>query len=89
MTDNAIKNLVAAIILQAVKDWDTLMRKNVEICRPQQGKMTVSFDEIRKFFKSEYGQSLCVSVNLSADDILAKLEKRLAQNKPIDELLAI
>ena len=54
-----MRNLVAAIIYVAVCDW----------------KIANKHDEIREFFRSDYGQFLCDCIDMSATIILEKLEK--------------
>lgn len=72
----SIKMLIANIIRMAVKDWATTPENTVQT----NGKMTVSRDEIRKFFKEErwkgekWAETLCDALCVRADKLLDKLE---------------
>lgn len=66
-----VRNFVAAIIHQSV--YDCCKQPNM---RP----------EIRDFFKSQYGQELCETINLSAKVILAKLEDEKVNKRYLKEV---
>ena len=59
-------DLAAGIILNAIDDWKDLIRKNAK---------HQSYNEIRKFFRSEWGKYLCSESGVDAEIILDNLEK--------------
>lgn len=83
MTQNeAYGELAHAVIAQAVKDWRMLCQY---ILNPK-GYMeavaqNVTFDSLRKFFKSEWCDSLCW--NVSAKGILYRLERELEETQDL------
>lgn len=82
------KNLATSIVLQAVKDWNGLM-KGQKFTYPTQYRtkhspIKVSFKEIRKFFNNEYGEYICDSIRYDAQRLLGELERRKADNEIID-----
>lgn len=62
MKDNpkVMRDFVSAIILQAIADYYKKPHRR---------------DEVRQFFKSEWGWHLCSALELDAADILNKLER--------------
>ena len=65
--DAALKNLAEAIILQAVEDWRRLCEKILaeKVENPVLFEFydTISFPELRQFFKSEWCALLCGNVD--------------------------
>ena len=55
-----MKDFVSAIISQAIADY---------VKKPHRR------DEVRQFFKSEWGNTLCSHLDLNANEILDKLER--------------
>lgn len=79
MTQNeAYGELAHAIVEQAVKDWRMLCQKMLSP-KGYMDRITqdITFDSLRKFFKSEWCETLCW--NVSAKGILYWLEKELAE----------
>lgn len=66
-----IRNFVAAIINKAIFDW----------CRHQKRR-----DEIREFFQSDWGKECCEALDLSATDILDKLENSKINQRVLEEV---
>lgn len=65
-----MKELCAAVVLKAVQDWKEESRR----------------DELRSFFNSKWGDFYCSTLNLSAKDILAKLEANEVNTKILEEV---
>lgn len=55
-----MRDFVSAIILQAIADYHEKSHRR---------------DEVRQFFKSEWGEYLCSALELDAADILNKFER--------------
>lgn len=64
--EDAYRNLANAIVVQAVKDWRKLCKKQ---------EPSDKFIGLRQFFKSEWGKTLCGKVD--PQYILRKLEEEL------------
>lgn len=79
MTQNeAYGELAHAVIAQAVKDWRMLCQALIDKKSYMNGiTQNVTFKSLRKFFKSEWCETLCW--NVSAKGILYWLEKELAE----------
>lgn len=69
-----MRSLAAAIILQAVEDWRRLCKG-----KKQDGK--VNFNELRRFFKSEWFVALASEVKLSPAEVLRRLDTERKGNK--------
>lgn len=67
-TKEEARQLISAIVLQAVEDWRTLIRESAK---------DKDYDEIREFFRSKWGEMLCDELQLDASFILRKLEREL------------
>lgn len=65
-----MKELCATVVLKAVQDWKIEERR----------------DELRSFFNSKWGDFYCSTLNLSAKDILAKLEANEVNTKILEEV---
>ncbi len=66
----AIREFAAGIIAQTVKDWKTLIEKKA---------CAAKFNEIRRFFYSDWGYMLCDTIDMSPDVVLEKLEQKRRQ----------
>lgn len=60
------KELAMAIIDQAIKDWRHLIKKDA---------YNQKYNELRRFFKSEWAKQLCDELGIEAKDILNLLEE--------------
>lgn len=65
-----MRNVLAAIISKAMTDW----------CNNAEMR-----DEIREFFTSEWGIEICDMLELSAKEILRKLENGEINTQGLDE----
>jgi len=71
--EDAFKNLACAIVIQAIEDWRSLCRKN---------KPHTSFAGLRRFFKSNWCDTLCVNTDpLLILNILERERKAAAKQK--------
>ena len=75
--DYAWKRLGAAIVLQAVRDWQLLCKQGKKYMT--RNEYPVSLTEIRQFLKSEYALRICIGIEPS--EILRKLEEEHNENK--------
>lgn len=76
-----VRSLAAGIVLQAIRDWKRIVSaeisqhhtliKQKEI--PHYGAET--YDTIRKFFNSDYGEMLCESIGRNAGNCLSWCEQ--------------
>lgn len=73
-TLNPARNAAAAIILKAVEDWESL-------CKGKKPQTDCNYNELRRFFKSEWADMLASELDLSAIDILRQLEKQRKESK--------
>ena len=71
MNDYGARQLCAAIVLQAVRDW-RLLCKHGKKCMTR-NEYPVSLTEIRQFLNSEYALEICIGIEPS--EILRKLEE--------------
>lgn len=70
-----------AIVAQAVRDWRSLIMKRAwEVKRPN-NTAVMGFEELRRFFRSDYALLLLVGSPLDPLDILDDLEEELARAK--------
>lgn len=79
--NTAALNLAAAIIEAAVADWRKLIKKKK--FDVHYGSFT-SFDELRRFFKSDWCAFLLQYFSITPDRILAKLEEELQDSLQAD-----
>lgn len=74
--EQAYGELAYAVIVQAGRDWDALIKQEL---RPTKGsqisRTTTTFDSLRQFFKSEWCEILCVGMD--PKKVLAELEREL------------
>ncbi len=68
-----VEELAAGIVDQAVKDWRALIRDNKTVSGNK--GLVISFNELRRFFKSAWCKLL---IDTDPLIILAQLEKELA-----------
>lgn len=80
--DNVWDELAKAIIKQAVDDWQKLIRAEKRVL-PAHGRK-ISLMEIRRFFRSDYCQSLVDGDPLI---ILKQLEKELKRSREEGSLI--
>jgi hypothetical protein len=80
--DNVWDELAKAIIKQAVDDWRTLIRVEKRVLLMPGRK--ISLTEIRRFFRSDYCQSLMGGDPLI---ILKQLEKELKRSREEGSLI--
>lgn len=66
-----VRNFVAAIINKAISDW---------VKHPKRR------GEIREFFQSDWGKEYCEALDLSAEDILDKLENNKINMRVLQEV---
>lgn len=87
MTQNeAYGELAHAIVVQAAKDWRTLCQYLLEPKRDTEiVKQKVTFDSLRRFFKSPWCDTLCVGVNPQM--ILDRLEKELKETETKKQII--
>ena len=84
-----VTDMSVSILQQAVEDWRELMRYEKFLHEhpekktkyPPRFMYQASFNDIRSFFKSEYGAGLCEAVNLDSMTVLNKLENDLAESR--------
>ena len=65
-----VRNFVAAILLQAVKDWANPPTHQMK------DEVPVTKNEIGEFLNSEWGESLCHTIGLTSKTMLRKLESK-------------
>lgn len=70
---NDFKPLAVAILTQAVRDWDNLMRKKYT----RETSLRYSLKEIKDFLESDWGQFVCETCGFTADIVQEELNKRL------------
>jgi hypothetical protein len=87
LDDADLRMIASRIILQAVDDWQKLIRFedrenregwsktlwNARVCKVQNS----NYGEIRAFFRSAWGATLCGMVELDSEVVLEKLEQWL------------
>lgn len=66
-----MRNFVSAILNKAIFDWAKHKKRR---------------DEIREFFRSDWGKECCEILDLSAEDILYKLENRKINVRVLEEV---
>lgn len=66
-----MRNFVAAIINKAISDWVKHPKRKTEI---------------REFFQSDWGKECCDILDLSAKDILTKLENNKINMRVLEEV---
>lgn len=88
MDNDSMRNLSAAVILRAVDDWRHCVEREKNRIKTGADPFDIDtkhhrvnqsgFEEIRNFFKGDYGSSLCEIVGLDSVTILRKLERERA-----------
>lgn len=68
-----MRNFIAAIILQAVRDWIKQPKNRIQKYDKCE-TFKVSRDEIRSFLNSKWGSELCFAIDQNPQTILKKLE---------------
>lgn len=81
--ETCIKELFGDVIIKAIEDWRDCIKD--EIAKIAEGEdyqpkveAGVSYDEIRRFFRSDYGAGLCELLNTDSVSILNRLESERA-----------
>lgn len=77
MDETGMRRVAAAIVLKAVKDWRSLIRAHA--WEEKYSIYNKNFEELRSFFKSDYCQALLSGAKIAPEDLLAILEKELAE----------
>ena len=82
--NDLIRHMASSILLQAVEDWAGCIGMEAMLNRGETGKRleyfrqrrvgNANYTEIRKFFLSDYGDTLCGVLSLDAETVLEKLE---------------
>lgn len=82
--NDLIRHIAASILLQAVEDWVGCIGMEAMLDSGETGKRIEDFrqrrvgnsnlTELRKFFRSDYGDTLCGVLSLDAETVLEKLE---------------
>ncbi len=75
-SDNGYKDLAGAVIMQAIDDWRLLCNA---MTNPKGRKYppAQSFDALRRFFKSDWCETICIAS--TPEKILEKLEQELRE----------
>lgn len=88
LDNNGLHNLMCAVFEKAVLDWRMLIRKKAwkkDTTYKHSEKVFVTFDELRRFFKSDWAEFYTFGTKIEPLEILKLLEKELEEAKEKEE----
>lgn len=79
--DLGTNNLIVAIICQAIKDWKSLVNKELEYVKRKKSYNSKdiyycgeTFESIINFFNSDYGFYVCDAANVAPDRVVSWMQ---------------